>query len=198
MVANTRTEGGRRSTRSTKVELPEEVVPEDDSVSDEEDEVMEEGNDDAANDDDEEEESSDDSENEDEEKEDSDDDDDAEENRVAANSIQINPIVSANGEQCTFDLRNLVAMNVHQVNSASLYSTKTKKKASNESLTIPPDNLGVVVNEDYILEKATDGCTQLVGALWQLPTERSDVGPMVFLPTYDDIKIPRALVSLLS
>jgi DNA-directed RNA polymerase subunit delta len=132
-----------------------------------------------------------------EEEESSDEDEGEEEKRAAANSLQINPVASATGESCTFDLRNLLAMNVHQVSSATLYSAsnKAKKTASDENITIAPSGLGVFVNEDYILEKATDGCAQLLGALWQLPMTRSDAGPMAFLPSYDEIKIPRALVS---
>jgi hypothetical protein len=101
------------------------------------------------------------------------------------------PLV-ANGEQCTFDLLNLLAMNVHQINSSRLYSKQKIK--SKETVTIPASENSMNVDEDYLLEKATDGCSQLVAALWQLPVERSDVGPMVTLPSFDASKIPRALV----
>ena len=69
--------------------------------------------------------------------------------------------------------------------------------AAAEAVTIPTDSsLDVVVDEEYLLRKATDGCTQLISSLWQLPVERSDAGMMVQLPSYEEIKIPRALVSL--
>lgn len=98
-------------------------------------------------------------------------------------------------EGCTFDLRNLVAINSHQVSSASLYLAKDSKVAPNEaSVTISPENLAVKIDEDHLLEKAREGCTQLLSSLWQLPTERSDAGPMVTLPGHFEIDIPRALV----
>jgi hypothetical protein len=179
--------------------VAEELSPEEDSESEaEEEEQVEEQQNDS-----EEQESSEDSEeeeeqDEEEEEEGSDEEeeeDNEQEKRSTANKLEIIPVASATGEQCTFDLRNLLAMNSHQVSTAALYSTKTKKASSEEKLTIAPTGLGVSINEDYILEKATDGCAQLLGALWQMPIERSDAGPMVFLPSWDEIKIPRALVS---
>ena len=98
-------------------------------------------------------------------------------------------------EHCTFDLRNMLAVNSHQIAATSLYKSK-KSSSSNELITIPLDNgHGLNLDEDFLLSQATKGCTQLVHALWQLPTERSDAGPLVHLPTYDEIKLPRALVS---
>lgn len=109
--------------------------------------------------------------------------------------------ISATGEQCTFDLRNLLAMNSHQVDTSKLYAAssgkaakKKMKEAQAEKLTIVPAMAGGV-DEEYLLEKATDGCTQLIAALWQLPVERSDAGPMATLPSYDESRIPRTLVS---
>ena len=101
---------------------------------------------------------------------------------------------SANGEPCTFDLRNLMAMNAHQINTKTLYSTSTKGRA--ESVTIPAMQVlaNITVDEEELMEKATDGCTQLIAALWQLPKERSSAGPMVLLPSTDESRIPRALV----
>jgi hypothetical protein len=190
----------RRKTRSAPAPapapVPEELSPEEASESEEEEEEQVEENQDS-----EEQESEEDSEEEeqDEEEEESSDEEEEEgneqEKRYTANKLEITPVASATGEQCTFDLRNLLAMNSHQVSTAALYSTKTKKASSDEKLTIAPTGLGVSINEDYILEKATDGCAQLLGALWQMPIERSDAGPMVFLPSWDEIKIPRALVS---
>jgi hypothetical protein len=99
------------------------------------------------------------------------------------------------GEQCTFDLCNLLAVNSHQVAVSKLYSKARKEDA--EHITIPStEALSVLVNEAHLLEKATDGCTQLIHALWQLPTDRSDAGPMVSLPSYSEIKLPRQLVSI--
>jgi hypothetical protein len=172
--------------------VPEELSPEEESESEQEEEEQEEEQENS-----EEQDSSEDSEEEEEEDEGSDEEeeDNEQEKRATANKLDITPIASATGEQCTFDLRNLLAMNSHQVSTAALYSTKTKKPSSDEKLTIAPTGLGVSINEDYILEKATDGCAQLLGALWQMPIERSDAGPMVFLPSWDEIKIPRALVS---
>jgi hypothetical protein len=99
-------------------------------------------------------------------------------------------------EQCTFDLRNMLAVDSHQIAPSSLYATKKGSKSADENITIPLDKgHGLEVDEDFLLSKASAGCTQLVHALWQLPTERSDAGPLVHLPAYDEIKIPRALVS---
>jgi len=134
-----------------------------------------------------------------EEQEGGDDDDLADDSHQSVTGLAAAVPVSANGERCTFDLRNLLAMNTHQVDAASLYSAKRKGKKTINSLTIsPPDGLDLPINEKYLLEKATDGCTQLVATLWQLPIERSDAGPMATLPSYEESRIPRALVSELS
>lgn len=103
-------------------------------------------------------------------------------------------IGSSSGEQCTFDLRNLVAVNSHQLDATSLYSSK-RKQSKEADITIPSTLTGIQVDEDQLLEKAQDGCAQLISALWQLPTERSDAGPLVTLPSYCEVKIPRAMVS---
>jgi hypothetical protein len=97
------------------------------------------------------------------------------------------------GEQCTFDLRNLVAVNSNQLNAGSLYSSK--KSARESDITIPLEDNRIQVDEEHLLEKARDGCAQLISAIWQLPTEQSDAGPLVTLPSYFEIKIPRVLVS---
>jgi hypothetical protein len=101
---------------------------------------------------------------------------------------------SATGEPCTFDLRNLLALNAHQVDAKALY--KGKPKAA-PAVTIPASQnlVGINVNEELLLEAATDGCSQLIAALWQLPIERSSAGPMVQLPTFDESRLPRSLVS---
>jgi regulator of ribosome biosynthesis len=101
------------------------------------------------------------------------------------------PPPSLNGEQCSFDLRNLMAINSHQISTSELYSEK--KKQDVEEITLSGENMELKINEEYLLDKAADGCAQLIGALWQLPIERSDAGPLAFLPSFDDSKIPRAL-----
>lgn len=121
-------------------------------------------------------------------------DDEEEESPSGDQGVNMADPSLSSGEACTFDLRNLVAINSHQVSSASLY--KSSKKQIEQDITIPPENLGVIVDEELLLEKASEGCTQLLGALWKLPIERSDAGPMVTLPGYFEMKIPRALVSL--
>jgi hypothetical protein len=105
--------------------------------------------------------------------------------------------LSSSSEQCTFDLRNLVAVNSHQLDANLLYAPKKKSKQPKENnTTIPLAANDIQVDEDELLKKAQDGCTQLISALWQLPMESSDAGPMVTLPKYQEIKIPRALVRL--
>jgi hypothetical protein len=121
-----------------------------------------------------------------------DEDESADEKRVPVLNA---PAIMKGGEQYTFDLRNLLAVNSHQIATKSLLSSKKSPKAD-ENLTIPLDmGHDMDVNEEFLLVKASEGCTELIQALWQLPTERSDAGPMVNLPTYDEIKLPRALVS---
>jgi len=48
-------------------------------------------------------------------------------------------------------------------------------------------------NDDLLLEKATDGCTQLLKGLWELETEKTDAGPLAVLPSYFTNKTPREL-----
>ena len=120
-------------------------------------------------------------------------DEDANEDKHLTNGEFEQP-KSAMGEPCTFDLRNLLAMNAHQINTKELYSN-TKRKP--EATVIPAMQIvaNTTVDEGLLLKKAADGCAQLVEALWQLPKEKSDAGPMVILPSYEDSNIPRALVS---
>jgi hypothetical protein len=114
----------------------------------------------------------------------------------AKNAAPSQPTLVNGVEQCTFDLRNMLAVNSHQIAPGSLYATKKGSKSADDNITIPLDKgHGLEVDEEFLLSKASAGCTQLVHALWQLPTERSDAGPLVHLPSYDEIKIPRALVS---
>jgi hypothetical protein len=107
---------------------------------------------------------------------------------------------SSEAEACTFDLRNLLAMNTHQVDTVALYKQPPKKSKAlsdgddGKTITIPGDSMPAVANDDALLQMATDGCRQLIAALWQLPVERSDAGPLVTLPGYEEVRIPRALV----
>ena len=108
-------------------------------------------------------------------------------------------VISGTEEPCTFDLRNLLAMSSYPIDATQLYSNKigSGKKtsaaviASTKHIILPQST---TVNEEYLLQKSVEGCNQLIAALWQLPVERSDAGPMVMLPTYDESKIPRKLV----
>jgi hypothetical protein len=97
---------------------------------------------------------------------------------------------SGGSEKCTFDLRNLLAINSHQVDSSALYNAMSVD-GEDCDIEIP----GANINEEHLLDKARESCTQLVAALWELPTERSDAGPMAVLPKGVEIKTPRELVS---
>jgi hypothetical protein len=132
---------------------------------------------------------------EDDEEEEADDPETIEQRQRSAQTLTSS--TSSLGEQCTFDLRNLVAMNTHQLSVNDLYTVANDNKQQPiENVTIPGEKLPVAVNEAHLLEKALDGCTQLISVLWQLPTESSDVGQLASLPPYDEIKLPRALVRL--
>jgi len=115
-------------------------------------------------------------------------------------------------EPFTFDLRNMLAFNTEQLAAPLLYrnnpNTEKSKAKSSKTTThsvmkceeeIPLDSncigrgLLIDINEDYLLSKATSGCTELIQALWKLPTEQSDAGPLVTLPTYDEVRLPRSL-----
>ena len=174
-------------------DTPEEDVDDentDQGESDEEESVDEKNGDEG----DESEEHDDEEDDDDDDDEDDGDDDDGDDDEQTPEApVQIKPLVSACGEQVTLDLRNLLAINSHQVNPSTLYSNK-KINTVNQDITILPEALKVHVNEDHLLDKATDGCAQLVSALWQLPTERSDAGPLITLPSYCETRLPRTLV----
>ena len=113
---------------------------------------------------------------------------------------------TANTEQCTFDLHNLLAFNTHQINAAELYqSSKSKKKSLNQewytntptidSSTTTTAQILPAINENLLLSKAAEGTTQLLHELWKLPSEKSDVGLISKLPS-PEMKLPRALVSI--
>lgn len=154
-------------------ESPEKENSDDESVEEQEDMNVSDDDDDTDNDE---------GENSDEEM----DDDDRETSRPINNDIRV-----PGDEPCTFDLRNLLGVSSHPIDSSSLYDPR--KKNADVSATIP---LCYAVNEHYLLKKAEAGCNQIISALWQLPIVRSDAGPMVQLPSFDDSKIPRALVRI--
>ena len=113
---------------------------------------------------------------------------------------------TANTEQCTFDLHNLLAFNTHQINAAELYQS-SKKKLNKEWYTNTPtiDSSSTTtkanqvilpaINENLLLSKAAEGTTQLLQELWKLPSEKTDVGLVSKLPSAE-VKLPRALVRL--
>ena len=207
-----------RATRSSKKK--EEVEPEEEvESSDDEDAVEEEENDESEQEDEQESveegsgDNTDDGEEDDEEEEE---DDDEEEDNVNAlfkgyvdddeeqlddddasdgegrNKPQTTTTLKGGPEQCNFDLRNMTAMNSHQILPSALYTKAPRKEEL--SICIPLEDGGLHVNEDFLLERSSAGCAQLIAAIWQLPTEMSDVGPLATLPGYDEIPIPRAMV----
>jgi Ribosome biogenesis regulatory protein (RRS1) len=126
-----------------------------------------------------------------------DEDDEDAQGRPVDPSKAVRSASSSHPEACTFDLRNLLAMNTHQVDTVALYKQPPKTKVPSDegkAITIPGDSMPAVANDDVLLRMATDGCQQLIAALWQLPVERSDAGPLVTLPGYEEVRIPRALV----
>jgi hypothetical protein len=108
--------------------------------------------------------------------------------------------ISQATETYTFDLRNVLAVGTDQLATSSLYnnniSSRKMNATSDATISIPLTDSGLAVNEEFLLQTATSGCTQLIRALWQLPTEQSDAGPLVTLPSYDEIRLPRALVRI--
>lgn len=94
-------------------------------------------------------------------------------------------------EKCNIDLKNLLAFNTHQVNHRALYK---KSSVTDESTEIFVDGMKIA-NEDHLLQKASEGCTQLLAGLWKLETERTDAGPRAILPSYYETVTPRELVS---
>lgn len=94
-------------------------------------------------------------------------------------------------EKCNIDLKNLLAFNTHQVNHRALYK---KSSVTDKSTEIFVDGMKIA-NEDHLLQKASEGCTQLLAGLWKLETERTDAGPRAILPSYYETVTPRELVS---
>eukprot|EP00559_Dactyliosolen_fragilissimus_P005728 CAMPEP_0184855264 /NCGR_PEP_ID=MMETSP0580-20130426/565_1 /TAXON_ID=1118495 /ORGANISM="Dactyliosolen fragilissimus" /LENGTH=538 /DNA_ID=CAMNT_0027349737 /DNA_START=247 /DNA_END=1863 /DNA_ORIENTATION=+ len=97
-------------------------------------------------------------------------------------------------ENWNLDMRNLLTTNSHQVDTIALYDKKNNKSNSQSSVVIPTIDVGGVdVNEEYLLNKAKEGCSHLLEGLWQLDTEKSDAGPVATLPTFFKERTPRAL-----
>jgi len=179
--------------KKTKQEKEEEVVEEEDDDQIESDDSGDSGDDDDAS------ESGSESEGEEDvaaalfkgptEESETDDDSDGEENiddtNVSSSALQ--------SEAYTFDLRNMLAINTDQLAIGSLYDVKGTKEDDIEIPLDPIRGASLEVNEEYLLSKANDGCTELIRSLWALPTEVSDAGPLVTLPTYDEIRLPRAM-----
>jgi len=202
-----------RKNRNKNKKVPVQEPPSESSSSSEEDETSEEEEEEEeVMNIDEVEQEADDSDDSEEEEEEEDDDDDSEENSTDEES-DIEEEANKNKEPqftemednskdenddekeyCNFDLRNLLVMNTHQMDIKSIYHS-SKSKATIEELSssycIPNQNL--LVKEDYLLQKASVGCQQLIHALWQLPTERTDVGPLASLPSAYEIVLPRQL-----
>ena len=126
----------------------------------------------------------------------SDDDSDGEESMDGTNAS----LSALQSESYSFDLRNMLAINTDQLAMGKLYDAKKTKSSTTKEIEIPLDSIrgaSLEVNEEYLLSKATDGCTKLIRSLWELPTEISDAGPLVALPTYDEVRLPRAMVRIL-
>ena len=131
-----------------------------------------------------------------EEEDESDDDSDGDESMDDNNA----PSSVMQAEAYTFDLRNMLAINTDQLAMGTLYDVKKSKSSNGKDIEIPLDPVrgaSLEVNEEYLLSKATDGCTKLIQSLWALPTEMSDAGPLATLPSYDEIRLPRAMVRML-
>lgn len=128
----------------------------------------------------------------DEESDEDDEDDESSDKREGPETGDISQNINTGAEQCIFDLRNMLAVNSDQIALSSLYDNNTSN--SEENITIPLDKAhNLEVDEKFLLSKATKGCTQLIHALFQLPQEKSDAGPMALLPHYDEIRLPRKL-----
>jgi hypothetical protein len=190
-----------RTGKKSKKETDDEVVEEEDDDQSESDDSDERSNDGSSS----ESESDSDGEEEDvaaslfkgpNEESESDDDSAGEESMDDANASSS----ALQSEAYTYDLRNLLAINTDQLAIGSLYDSKGAKKSkstNDKDIEIPLDPIrgaSLEVNEEYLLSKATDGCTQLIRAIWELPTEQSDAGPLATLPAYDEVRLPRAMV----
>jgi len=85
-------------------------------------------------------------------------------------------------EDCTFDLFNLAAQNA--------FPQKFIEEEWNDDDS-DSDSEDAAPFEKFLLDKATAGTTQLIAALFALPTKSSDVGPIAQLPGTSYV-LPRA------
>ncbi len=94
-------------------------------------------------------------------------------------------IVPEGIEKCSFDLHHLLAINSHQINSEALYPSSSKAITMNNNF---------IPNEEFLLQKSSEGCQQLIAAIWNLSTETSsNAGPLAVLPPSSElIHLPRA------
>jgi regulator of ribosome biosynthesis len=83
-------------------------------------------------------------------------------------------------EDCTYDLFNLAAKNVFD-----------QRYDENEWVEDDDDDKTEGF-ERFLLDRATSSTTQLLEALWQLPSKPSDEGPLALLPATSYV-LPRAL-----
>jgi hypothetical protein len=125
-------------------------------------------------------------------------DEDENDNSAEKNIVNKHNVAEEDGsiqgeESCTVDLRNLVAINSHQIDSKALY--KKKSRENEQETTIHTKGMALA-NENYLLQKASEGCSELLTQLWKLDTEKTDAGPLAVLPSYFEIVTPRELVSV--
>jgi hypothetical protein len=130
-------------------------------------------------------------------------DEDLQEPESNSEERKLQGLYTKDGEELwTLDLRNLIAVNSHQMDYGELHRTTKStvdgkggknNSTADEKLTIDAEH--VRVNEDYLLQKASEGCVQLLTGLWSLDTQKSDAGPMAILPSFFEIPTPRSLVS---
>lgn len=124
---------------------------------------------------------------------DEEDTEDTDESEVMFSNESSNDNIVQGEEKCSLDLRNLLAMNSHQVNHRLLYK---KESSNNEDDKTTIFTKGMMkANEEYLLQKASEGCSQILAGLWSLDKEKSEAGPMAILPTYFQLVTPRELVS---
>ncbi|GMI31352.1 hypothetical protein TrCOL_g8479 [Triparma columacea] len=77
-------------------------------------------------------------------------------------------------EDARYDLYNLAAFNDFAQRSDDIGDSSTSDTTA--------DGMNAAL-ETFLLNKATEGTSQLIGALWTLETKASDVGPLALLPS---------------
>ena len=85
-------------------------------------------------------------------------------------------------EDCTFDLYNLSASNVFEQRFDEAEWENSGDDDDDENEGEDEDVPRNAAFERFLLDKATAGTTQLISALWTLPTAPSDEGPLAQLP----------------